>query len=80
MAQDKVVEYRQQLEESGRKVEQLTRAANQAEIRFNDTNEVLKTLEERLRITEVRFVTNQRLSRIPPPQFNCLLFVPAFMR
>jgi len=30
--------------------------ANQSQIRLNDTNQVLKSLEERLRTTEVCFV------------------------
>lgn len=53
-SQDKVVEYRKETETANKKVEELTRVANQAEIRFRDTNEVLRTLEDRLRITEVR--------------------------
>ena len=32
--------------------------ANQSQIRLNDTNEVLKSLEERLRTTEVSFYLN----------------------
>ncbi len=51
--QDKVVEYRHQSEASGQRAEQATRAANQAEIRLRDTEEVLRTLEDRLRLTEV---------------------------
>ena len=52
--QDKVIEFREKSDSSAQKVIELSHIANQAQIRFQDTNEVLKTLEERLSITEVR--------------------------
>ena len=48
------MEFRKKYEDSNQKVIDLSHVANQAQIRFKDTNEVLKTLEERIRITEVR--------------------------
>jgi len=56
-----VVEQRQQLEVANDKVADLTHANNQAEIRLKDTNEVLRTLEDRLRTTEVSVI-------LSPPQ------------
>ncbi len=53
---DKVVEYKAKLEAADKKAERLAREARHSEIRCQDTNEVLKTLEERLRITEVSTV------------------------
>ena len=50
---DKVKEYRDGFEKTGKRLTEAEHAAKQMEIRYNDTNEVLKTLEERLRITEV---------------------------
>ena len=50
---NKVVEFRKKYESSNAKVVELSHVANQAQIRFKDTNEVLKTLEDRIRITEV---------------------------
>ena len=50
----KVVEYRDKFEASNKKLIDLSHVAKQNQIRLNDTNEVLLTLEERLRQTEVR--------------------------
>ena len=50
----KVVEYRDKFEASNKKLIDLSHVAKQNQIRLNDTNEVLLTLEERLRQTEVK--------------------------
>jgi hypothetical protein len=55
--------------------------ANQSQIRLNDTNEVLKSLEERLRTTEVSFSwsTNlcylQNLNTVKPDVLTTCLIV-----
>ncbi|XP_059085482.1 rootletin-like isoform X2 [Tigriopus californicus] len=51
---EKVIEYRDKYETSNKRLLEVTQVANQAQIRFKDTNEVLITLEERLRATEER--------------------------
>ena len=51
--QAKVVEFRDKYESSNKRLIEVTQVANQAQIRAKDTNEVLISLEERLRSTEV---------------------------
>lgn len=78
---DKVVEYRDKYETSNKRLLEVTQVANQAQIRFKDTNEVLITLEERLRATEVsvgfRQITDlMRDNQLP---WNFLSLVPSFV-
>ena len=51
--QKKIVEFRDKYESSNTRLIEVSQIANQAQIRYRDTNEVLRTLEDRIRITEV---------------------------
>lgn len=51
--QTKIVEFRDKYESSNTRLIEVSQIANQAQIRYRDTNEVLRTLEDRIRITEV---------------------------
>ncbi len=63
------MDYHEQLDSSNRKVVELTHVNTQAQIRRKDMDEVLKTLEERLRITEVRTTYYCRMSRASLDQY-----------
>ena len=51
--QAKVLQYREQNQVMENRLLEVNHLASQSQIRLNDTNEVLKSLEERLRATEV---------------------------
>jgi hypothetical protein len=53
--QSKVLKYKEQCQVMENRLFEVNNLANQSQIRLNDTNEVLKSLEERLRTTEVSF-------------------------
>ena len=53
--QAKVLQYKEQCQVMENRLFEVNHLANQSQIRLNDTNEVLKSLEERLRATEVGY-------------------------
>ena len=63
--QAKVLQYREQNQVMENRLLEVNHLASQSQIRLNDTNEVLKSLEERLRATEVLFFSFFNLSFLP---------------
>ena len=51
--QNKLIEYRAKSDSANRRLLEVTQLANQAQIRFEDTNEALRSTEEKLRTNEV---------------------------
>ena len=54
--QNKLVEYRSKSDSANRRLLEVTQLANQAQIRFEDTNEALRSTEEKLRANEVSLI------------------------
>jgi ribosomal protein S25 len=50
-----VLQYKEQCQVMESRLFEVNHLANQSQIRLSDTNEVLKSLEERLRTTEVSY-------------------------
>ena len=63
--QAKVLQYREQNQVMENRLLEVNHLASQSQIRLNDTNEVLKSLEERLRATEVLFFSSLLSTRFP---------------